>query len=137
VTRPPRATGAGSADGASALDSTRPPDTTSVTRYLLGLVARCDDGEVPLVDQLTEADLGTPRGTASIARAALSVLRSKDPAVVRADLERELAENNWLAVWRLRRLSGDLSEAADWSAVASRTPIDELQRLRRYGTEVA
>jgi hypothetical protein len=50
---------------------------------------------------------------------------------------RELAENNWLAAWRLRRLSGDLSEAGDWKAIASWTPMAELRRLRAYGTGVA
>jgi hypothetical protein len=93
-------------------------DTTAVTRYLRELVGRCD-GPVPLIDELTESDLGTVRGTAAIARAALSVLRSKDPAVIRADLERELAEADWLVGYRIREAGLDVHGRGDtdWGRV--------------------
>jgi hypothetical protein len=90
----------------------------AVEQYLCGLIARCAD-EVPLIDQLREADLATPRATASIARAALSVLRSKDPAVIRADVERELAEIDLLCRWRIRQAGLDVHGRGDtdWSRI--------------------
>jgi hypothetical protein len=93
-------------------------DTAAVTRYLRDLIGRCD-GPVPLIDQLREADLGSARGTASIAAAALSVLRSKDPDVIRADLERELAEIDWLARYRVRQAGLDVHGrgSTDWSRI--------------------
>ena len=94
--------------------------------YLLELVAR-GGPDVPRIDELAAEDLGTPRGTASIARAALSNLRSKRPDVIRADLERELAEDDLLVAVRLREMSADLSEAP-WSR------LHEIARARaEYG----
>ena len=81
--------------------------------YLLELVAR-GGPDVPRIDELAAEDLGTPRGTASIARAALSNLRSKRPDVIRADLQRELAEADLLVQVRLRHMIGDLAELP-WS----------------------
>jgi hypothetical protein len=129
--------------GNSRPDETGPADQTSPTlrdaspieSYLRGLVDAVDD--VPLMADLVEADLGTPRGTASIARAALAWYREGLEAAIRERLEQDLRENDFLVVWRLRRMSGDLSEADDWSAIASWTPIAELQRLRTYEPEVA
>jgi hypothetical protein len=93
-------------------------DTTAVVRYLAELIARCD-GPVPLIDQLRADQLGTPRGTAAIARAALSLLRSKDPAVIRADLERELAEADWLVRYRIREAGLDVHGrgSTDWGRI--------------------
>jgi hypothetical protein len=75
-----------------------------------------------------------PQRFASVVRAAECWrLEGTDQALVDRFL-REIAENNWLCAWRLRRLSGDLSEAGDWSAISRWTPIAELQRLRQYVT---
>jgi hypothetical protein len=120
-----------------------PPEVTTTTEvasssvpdYLRSLIASCDDP--PLIDELTADDLGTARATASIARAALCWLREKQDDAIAVRLRHELAEADWLTAWRLRRLSGDLSEAEDWSAIAAWTPIAELQRLRTYEPEVA
>jgi hypothetical protein len=92
--------------------------TAAVTRYLRELVSRCD-GPVPLIDELAVADLGTPRGTAAIARAALSVLRSKDPVVISADVERELAEIDLLCRWRIRQAGLDVHGRGevDWPRI--------------------
>ena len=117
---------------------------SEVEAYLGRLVGRCDDP--PLIDQLTEADLGTPCGTASIARAALAQLRSKRPDVIRADLERELAEDDWLIRYRLRQAGLDVHQAGrdcglgrmtsgrprTWTDVANQTPHAELKRLRSF-----
>jgi hypothetical protein len=90
---------------------------------------------VPLIGDLTADDLGTPRATASIARAALAWYREGLEDDVRERLEQDLRANDFLVAWRLRRMSGDLAEVEDWAAVASLTPIAELQRLRLYETE--
>ena len=92
--------------------------TDAVTRYLRDLIGRCD-GAVPLIDELIADDVGTVRGTAAIARAALSVLRSKDPAVIRADVERELAEADWLVRYRVREAGLDVHGRGevDWARV--------------------
>jgi len=68
----------------------------------------CDD--VPLVDELDVGDLDTDCGRASLLRAALVHLRSKQPDVIRADVERELAESDLLIAVRVRQASYDLSE---------------------------
>jgi Protein of unknown function (DUF2742) len=78
-----------------------------------------------------------PRRYASVVRAAECWRRDGTDGAIRARVEQELAEQNWLAAWRLRRMSGDLSDAADWRAISRLTPITELRRLRAYGTEVA
>ena len=103
---------------------------TAVESYLRELVDLCDDP--PLIGDLTAEDLGTPRGTASIARAALAWYREGQEEQLRERLEQDLQDDDFLVAWRLRRMSGDLAEAEDWSAIAAWTPIAELQRLRRY-----
>jgi hypothetical protein len=89
--------------------------TTDVEEYLLALVARCDD--VPLISELTAADIGTARGTAAISRAALAWLRDGQPDSIRARLETQLREDDRLAIWRLRQMSADLSDAEAWGEV--------------------
>jgi hypothetical protein len=74
---------------------------------------------------------------ASVIRAAECWRQDGTDEAIRDRFLQELAENNWLTAWRLRRVSGDLSEAEDWAAIARWTPIAELRRLRVYGTEVA
>jgi hypothetical protein len=105
---------------------------TGVERYLRDLVALCDDA--PLIADLTDADIGTRRATASIARAALRWYLDGLEEELHVRLEEELHVADLLAVWRLRRMSGDLSEAIDWAAESCRLSWAELQR-RRYGTE--
>lgn len=51
--------------------------TDHVELYLRGLIASVDDA--PLLRELTVDDLGTPRGTAAIARAALVHLLESRP----------------------------------------------------------
>ena len=90
--------------------SRRPePEPAAVEAYLRELIGKYD-GDVPMIDELTKADLRTPKGTAAIARAALVQLRYKSDDVIRGDLERELAENDLLTAVRLREASADLSE---------------------------
>jgi hypothetical protein len=85
-------------------------------------------------ESLDRADV---RRFTSVIRAAECWRQDGTDEAIRNRFLRELAENNWLTAWRLRRLSGDLSEAVDWSAIARWTPIAELRRLRAYGTKVA
>jgi hypothetical protein len=73
----------------------------------------------------------------STIRAADAWWAEGQPNAIRARLLDELADDDALVRWRLRHMSWDLSEAADWSAIANLTPIAELRRLRLYGTEVA
>ena len=102
------------------------PNPAAIEAYLAELIGRYD-GDVPMIDELAAEDLGRPRGTAAIAKAALVWLRHKSPDVIRADLERELAEDNRLAAWRLRRMSGDLA-GAPWPR------LHEVARARaEYG----
>jgi hypothetical protein len=72
------------------------------------------------------------RRFASAVRAAECWRLEGTDEALRDRILREIAENNWLTAWRLRRLSGDLSDAEDWNAIARWTPIAELQRLRQY-----
>jgi hypothetical protein len=88
----------------------------------------------PLWEALPATDA---RRFASLVRAAECWRLDGERDAIRDRIITELAQNNWLTAWRLRRLSGDLSEAEDWKAIASWTPIAELKRLRAYGTEVA
>ena len=92
------------------------PDTTAVVRYLTALVDRCADAADR---RAARRPAGRWVGVASIARAALSVLRSKDPDVIRADLERELAEADWLVRYRVREAGLDVHGRGDtdWSRV--------------------
>jgi hypothetical protein len=89
-----------------------------VTRYLTGLIDQAD-GPVPLIDQLTADQLGTPAGTAAIARAALAGLRAKSPEVIRADLRRELLELDWLVRYRAREAGLDVHGrgSTDWPRI--------------------
>jgi hypothetical protein len=104
---------------------------------LLDLGRSC--GEIPVYgsDEWEALDHTDPRRFAAVTVAAECWRREGEPDAIEARLRHELAEADWLAAWRLRRLSGDLSEAEDWSAIASWTPIAALQRLRLYGTEAA
>ena len=106
-------------------------DRSPVDAYLLDLVGRCDQ-PVPLIDELTAAEMGTPRATAAIARAALSVLRAKDPEIIRADLERELAELDWLVRWRIRMAGHDVRGDTDWSRV-HQVVTARAEYRRRWG----
>jgi hypothetical protein len=96
-------------------------------------------GPLPLYgsDEWGQLPADDPRRFASVVRAAEAWRRDGAPDAIRDRLLREVAENNWLTAWRLRRLSGDLSEAEDWKAIARWTPMAELRRLRAYGTGVA
>jgi hypothetical protein len=104
---------------------------------MLDLGQRC--GPLPIYgsDEWEGLDPADPRRFASVIRAAECWRTEGEPEVIAERLQRELADNNWLTAWRLRRLSGDLSEAEDWSAIASWTPLAELQRLRTYEPEAA
>jgi hypothetical protein len=104
----------------------------AVEQYLRDLVGRCDD--VPLVDELVEADLGTPRATASIARAALAHVLDGQPDAIAARLRAELAEADRLAVWRARQ--GWFEFEQEWRAFSrgrsGHVPASELTRRRDY-----
>jgi hypothetical protein len=89
--------------------------TTTVETYLRSLVAMCIDP--PLVDELTVDDIGTARGTASIARAALCWLREKQDDVLKARLHQELAESDRLVIARLGSAHDDVRGDADWSRI--------------------
>jgi hypothetical protein len=88
------------------------PDTSAVRRYLLSLVDRCDS-EVPLLRELRADQLGTPAGTASIARGALAWLLDGQPEAVEARLRGELAEGDWLVRWRIREAGLDVHGRGD------------------------
>jgi hypothetical protein len=108
--------------------------------YLLPVLEHARSvGEVPLISSPEWAALPSTdhRKSGAVARAAMTWHREGLDPVLRERLERELAEENWLCAWRLRRLSGDLSEAEDWSAIASWTAIATLKQLRTYEPEVA
>jgi hypothetical protein len=96
-------------------------------------------GEIPVYgsDEWEALDAADPRRFAAVVVAAECWRREGEPDAIEARLRHELAEADWLAAWRLRRMSGDLSEAEDWSAIAAWTPIVELKRLRTYEPEVA
>jgi hypothetical protein len=95
----------------------------AVESYLRDLIAVCDDP--PLIDKLIADDLGTPCGTAAIARAALCWLREKRPDVLEARLRQELAEADWLVAYRVRQVSHDVRGTTDWSRV-----LDVVQARR-------
>jgi hypothetical protein len=101
-------------------------------RRLLELGRR--HGELPLYgsDEWEALPVDDPRRFASVIRAAECWRQEGEPDRVRRRLQQELAEQNWIAAWRLRRLSGDLSEACDWAEASRRPNWAELERLRRY-----
>jgi len=107
-----------------------PAARDTVEQYLRDLVDR-GGADVPLIDQLVESDLGTPRATASIARAALSVLRAKSPDVIRADLVRDLAEDDLLARVRIKAMIGDLG-GAPWQRLGETNTARRLAGDFRY-----
>ncbi|HET6685595.1 MAG TPA: hypothetical protein VFH02_03605 [Jiangellaceae bacterium] len=90
-------------------------DASPIESYLRGLVDAVDD--VPLIVDLVEADLGTPRGTASIARAALRWLLDGTDDAIRARLGYELEVADLLARWRVRMAGLDVRGTTDWSRV--------------------
>lgn len=102
---------------------------TAVVKYLVDLVRQVAD--VPLIDELTEVDLGTPRATASIARAALRWLQDGHPEAIREQLEREVREADFFIAHRLRQASLDV--AAGYPPPGNDLPI----RLRKYEGRVA
>jgi hypothetical protein len=81
-------------------------------------------------DSLDPAD---PRRLQSMKRTADAWYAEGRPEVIRARLEQELQEQNWLAVWRLRRLSGDLAEAEDWVEMANSIARSHRARVVRVG----
>jgi hypothetical protein len=105
--------------------------TDPVESYLRRLVAGCADP--PLVDQLTADDLGTPCGTASIARAALCWWRDGLPDQIAERLREELADADHLARWRTRQAVAELEEALRQFRRGRRhiVSFEELQRRRQ------
>jgi hypothetical protein len=83
-----------------------------------------------LVDQLDVDDLSTDCGRASLLRAALVQLRSKQADVIEADLRRDLAADDLLVLARVRLASYDVSDACDWQAASRRPTWAELERRR-------
>jgi hypothetical protein len=69
-----------------------------------------------------------PRRFAAVVVAAECWRSDGTDDAIRARLEQELAEQNRLCAWRLRRLSGDLSEAEDWAEMAA--SVDRSRRAR-------
>jgi len=90
-------------------------DTTPVEHYLRRLIAACDNP--PLIADLTAADLGTPRGTASIARAALRYLLDGTDDAIRQRLVDELETADLIARWRVRMAGHDVRGTTDWTRV--------------------
>jgi hypothetical protein len=97
-----------------------------IEHYLRSLVARCAE-PVPLLDELTAADIGTPRATASIARAALRHLLDGRPDTIAEQLRRELTENDWLTRCRIRMAGMDVRGDTDWVRV-----VDVVTARREY-----
>ena len=102
----------------------RPP-TADIEAYLTALVARCDD--VPLIAELDAADIGTARGTASIARAALAWLTDGTPMATRRRLLDELDESDRLVIARLGSTHDDIRGDTDWTRV-----LDVVTARREY-----
>jgi hypothetical protein len=95
------------------------------------LVALCRE-PVPLLDELTADDIGTPRATASIARAALRHLLDGRPDAIAEQLRRELAENDWLTRYRIRMAGVDVRGDTDWVRV-----VDVVTARREYYINVS
>jgi hypothetical protein len=119
------ATGDGkpTASGTSAPSVSR---TAHTEAYLRTLVVRCVE-PVPLIDELGPEQLGTPVGTASIARAALAWLLDGQPDAIRGHLRDELATADELARWRVRMAGHDVRGDTDWVRV-----FDVVTARREY-----
>jgi Protein of unknown function (DUF2742) len=104
-------------------------------RRLLDLGRR--HGDIPIYGspEWEQLDVGDPRRFASVVRAAECWRRDGEPGAIREQLERELAENDLLARWRVRQAGLDVHGGTDWAAVANRAPIAVLRRLRTYEPE--
>lgn len=101
----------------------------AVETYLRDLISRVDD--VPLIGELAEVDIGTPRATASIARAALCWLVDGQPDVMAERLRAELADVDLFTRFRLAEASRDVAAAYPHEQVQRMVPLAELQRRRR------
>jgi hypothetical protein len=139
-------------DGKPTTSGTSSPSvsrTAHIEAYLCDLIARCAES-IPLIDELSADDLDTPRGTASIARAALAHLLDGQPEAIQARLRDELANADLIARWRIRMAGLDVWAAGfdpdvmgvdshgrtlTWARRANLTPIAELRRLRTYEPE--
>ena len=98
---------------------------TPIEKYLARLAALDDDP--PLIADLTETDLGTSRGTASIARAALAWYTEGRPEQIDARLRDELALAELFARWRVRAAGLDVRGTTDWPRV-----LDVATARREY-----
>ena len=117
-----------------------PPVTMLRREFVRRLIALGESvGPLPLYgsDEWGQLPADDPRRFASVVRAAECWRLDGTDDALRDRFLRELAENTWLCAWRLRRLSGDLSEAQDWAEASRRKTWAELERLRSYQGEVA
>jgi hypothetical protein len=103
-----------------------------VESHLQSLVAECDDP--PPIDDLDAADLDTPCGRASIARAALCWWSEGQPAALAVLLAQELRVADHLAIWRTRQAWAEFENALREYRRGRRhiVSFDALQR-RRHG----
>jgi Protein of unknown function (DUF2742) len=119
-------------------DEAREPAQRHLTRdefarRMLDLGRR--DSEIPIYgsDAWEALEDLHPRRFASVVRAAECWRLDGTDEAICARIEQELRDNDQLAAWRLRRLSGDLSAAQDWAEASRRLTWGEIQVRRDYG----